>query len=46
MTSAGWAIMIVSVGSIVALTVFCFWRLFTLPASELDESEQADIFTP
>ena len=46
MTTAGWAIMIVSVGSIVALTVFCFWRLFTLPPSELEGNEQADIFTP
>jgi hypothetical protein len=37
MTPAGWIIMIVSVGSVLALTVFCFYRVLTLPASELDE---------
>jgi hypothetical protein len=37
MTPAGWTIMIVSVGSVLALTAFCFYRVLTLPASELDE---------
>jgi hypothetical protein len=37
MSTAGWAIMIVSVGSVLALTVFCFYRVLTLPASEMDE---------
>lgn len=37
MTAAGWTIMIVSVGSVLALTGFCFYRVLTLPASELDE---------
>ena len=37
MSPAGWTIMIVSVGSVLALTVFCFYRILTLPASELDE---------
>lgn len=37
MTPAGWTIMIVSVGSVLTLTVFCFYRVLTLPASEMDE---------
>ncbi len=37
MTPAGWAIMIVSVGSIVVLTGYCFWRLLTLPPREAEE---------
>ncbi len=37
MTAAGWTIMIVSVGSVLALTAFCFYRVLTLPAMELDE---------
>jgi hypothetical protein len=37
MTPAGWAIMIVSVGSVLALTAFCFYRVLTLPATEMDE---------
>jgi hypothetical protein len=37
MTPAGWTIMILSVGSVLALTTFCFYRVLTLPASEMDE---------
>lgn len=37
MNSAGWTIMIVSVGSVLTLTAFCFYRVLTLPAMELDE---------
>jgi hypothetical protein len=37
MTPAGWTIMIVSVGSVITLTAFCFYRVLTLPAPELDE---------
>jgi hypothetical protein len=37
MTPAGWAIMVVSVGSVLALTVFCFYRVLTLPPSEIGE---------
>ncbi len=37
MTPAGWAIMIVSVGSVLALTAFCFYRVLTLPSSEIEE---------
>jgi hypothetical protein len=31
MTPAGWAIMIVSVGSVLALTGFCLFRVLSLP---------------
>jgi hypothetical protein len=31
MEPAGWAIMIVSVGSVLVLTAFCFYRVLTLP---------------
>jgi hypothetical protein len=37
MTPAGWAIMIGSVGSILVLTVFCFYRVLTLPATDVDD---------
>jgi hypothetical protein len=37
MTPAGWAIMIVSVGSVLTLTVFCFYRVLSLPPAEIDE---------
>ncbi len=37
MNPGGWTIMIVSVGSVLALTGFCFYRVLTLPASEMDE---------
>jgi hypothetical protein len=37
MTPAGWAIMIVSVGSVLTLTAFCFYRVLTLPPSEIGE---------
>lgn len=37
MTLAGWIIMILSVGSVLTLTAFCFYRVLTLPPSELDE---------
>lgn len=37
MTPTGWAIMIVSVGSVLALTAFCFYRVLTLPPAEIDE---------
>jgi hypothetical protein len=37
MTAAGWTIMIVSVGSVLTLTAFCFYRVLTLPAMELED---------
>jgi len=37
MTPAGWAIMIVSVGSVLALTAFCFYRVLSLPPTVAEE---------
>lgn len=37
MTAAGWTIMIVSVGSVLVLTAFCFYRVLSLPPAEIDE---------
>jgi hypothetical protein len=37
MTPAGWTIMILSVGSVLTLTAYCFYRVLTLPISEMDE---------
>jgi hypothetical protein len=37
MTAAGWTVMIVSVGSVLVLTAYCFYRVLTLPAKELDD---------
>lgn len=33
MTPAGWIVMILSVGFVVALMIFCFYRVFTTPES-------------
>ncbi len=43
MTSAGWAIMIVSVGSVLALTGFCFYRVLTLPPKAVEEHLKAPL---
>jgi hypothetical protein len=37
MTPAGWAIMILSVGSVLALTGFCLYRVLTLPPQVAEE---------
>jgi hypothetical protein len=42
MTSAGWAIMIVSIGSVLSLVSFCLYRVLTLPA----ESVESDLKSP
>ena len=34
MTSAGWTIMVLSVGSVLALAGFCLFRVLSLPAVE------------
>jgi hypothetical protein len=34
MTTMGWFLMIVSVGSVVALTVYCFWRVLAAPKTK------------
>lgn len=33
MTASGWAMMIVSVGFVLCLTVFCFYRVLRTPKS-------------
>jgi hypothetical protein len=37
MTEAGWCIMIVSVGAVLTLTTFCFYRVLTLPPDVTEE---------
>jgi hypothetical protein len=37
MTPAGWTIMIVSVGSVLALTAFCLYRVLALPPTVAEE---------
>ena len=34
MTPTGWFLMIVSVGSVVTLTVYCFWRVLATPKTK------------
>jgi hypothetical protein len=34
MTAMGWFLMTVSVGSVVTLTVYCFWRVLTMPKTK------------
>lgn len=43
MTTAGWTIMIVSVGSVCALTIFCFVKLLTVPAQDIIEHVKAPL---
>jgi hypothetical protein len=43
MTAAGWAIMIVSVGSVLALTAFCMVRVLTLPPEVVEEHLKAPL---
>lgn len=31
MTAAGWLMLVVSCGGVTALTVWCFWKVLTLP---------------
>lgn len=37
MTTAGWTIMILSVGSVCVLTAYCFVKVMTLPAQDVVE---------
>ncbi len=43
MTTAGWAIMIVSVGSVLVLAAFCLVRVLTLPPAEVSEHFKAPL---
>ena len=37
MTALGWIMMLASVGSVLGLTVFCLYRVLTLPPAEVDD---------
>jgi hypothetical protein len=37
MTMLGWIMMVASVGSVLALTGFCLYRVLTLPPAEVDD---------
>lgn len=37
MQPAGWALMIVSVGSVLTLTGYCLFRVLTLPPADVDD---------
>ena len=37
MTPAGWAIMLVSIGGVLALVAFCLYRVLMLPPHEAEE---------
>ena len=37
MTSAGWATMLLSVGSVLVLVSYCLYRVFTLPPLKMEE---------
>ena len=43
MTILGWLMMIVSVGSVISLTTFCLWRVFTLPPDEVADLDVAPL---
>ena len=43
MTGAGWAIMISSIGFVLSLTAFCFYRVLTLPPMEVEEHLKAPL---
>jgi hypothetical protein len=43
MTPAGWAIMIVSVGSVLVLTAFCLYRVLTLPPQVVEDHLKAPL---
>ena len=43
MTLGGWTVMIVSVGSVLALTAFCLYRVFALPPEVVEEHLKAPL---
>jgi hypothetical protein len=48
MNPLGWLIMTVSIGSVIALTAFCLFRVLSLPPVEIDDLNIAplEIETP
>lgn len=43
MSTAGWIIMIVSNGSVLALVSFCLIRVFQMPPSEVEETLKTEL---
>jgi hypothetical protein len=43
MTNAGWAVMIVSIGSVLSLVSFCLLRVLTLPADSVESNLKAPL---
>jgi hypothetical protein len=43
MTLLGWAMMVVSVGSVLSLVSFCLYRVLTLPAAEVEDVNVAPL---
>ena len=39
----GWIMMLVSVGSVLSLAVFCLYRVLTLPAAEVESLNTAPL---
>ena len=37
MTAAGWAVMLISVSSVLALVTFCLFKVFSLPPADIEE---------
>ena len=47
MTTLGWIVMVVSVGSVLGLNAFCLYRVLTLPPAEVDDlTSPLEIDTP
>lgn len=45
MNPGGWILMILSVGSVMALLIFCFYRVLTLPGSTEHMQDPLEIDT-
>ena len=43
MNTLGWTMMTVSVGSVLALTAFCLFRVFALPPAEVEDLDIAPL---
>ena len=43
MTPLGWAMMAISVGSVLSLVSFCLYRVLTLPAAEVEDVNVAPL---
>ncbi len=37
MNPAGWLVLLISCGTILALNIFCFWKVFGLPAKDEED---------